>query len=115
MAGRNVVVALLSDQQEFQVMQAGDARAAAALAGLGVEVLFADNNAVQQIQQLYKHVHAPEPERPAAIVVETVTGEGVERVARNAVKAGIGWVLINRAGTYLEALRQERPDLPIAV
>ena len=58
--------------------------------------LFADNNAVQQIHQLFRHVHAPEGERPAAIVVETVTGEGLERVARNAVAAGIGWVLLNR-------------------
>ncbi len=115
MPQRKVVVALLSEQQEFQLMQAADARAAAARAGLGVDVVFADNNAVVQIHQLFKYVHAPEAERPAAIVVETVTGEGLERVARNAIKAGIGWVLINRSVSYLSALRQERGDLPIAV
>ena len=109
-----VVVGLLSDKQEFQLMQAAAAREAAASAGLEVEVLFADNNAVVQIHQLFRHVHAPEGERPAAIVVETVTGEGLERVARNAVRAGLGWVLINRSVGYLEALREERKDLPIA-
>ncbi len=109
-----VVVSLLSDKQEFQVMQATAAREAAADAGLEAEVLFADNNAVLQIHQLFRHVHAPEGERPAAIVVETVTGEGLERVARNAVRAGIGWVLINRSVGYLELLRAERKDLPIA-
>lgn len=114
MASRRVVVGLLSDQQEFQLMQAADARAAAARTGLEAEVLFADNNAVLQIQQLFRFVHAPEAERPAAIVVETVTGEGLERVARNAVKAGIGWVLLNRAVTYLEALRREAPALALA-
>ena len=113
MAAR-VVVGLLSDQQEFQLMQAADARDAAARAGLAVEVVFADNNAVQQIQQLFREIHAPEGERPAAIVAETVTGEGLERVARNAVRAGIGWVLINRGVGYLESLRAERPQLPIA-
>jgi ABC-type sugar transport system substrate-binding protein len=110
---RKIVVGLLSDAQEFQLMQASDAKAAAARAGLGIEVLFADNNAVLQIQQLFRHVHAPEEERPYAIVVETVTGEGLERVARNAVKAGIGWVLVNRHAPYVDALRAERPDLPV--
>jgi ABC-type sugar transport system substrate-binding protein len=109
-----VVVALLSEHQEFQLMQAVAARECAAQAGLEVEVLFAENNAVQQIHQLFERIYAPEAERPAAIVVETVTGEGLERVARNAVKAGIGWVLINRKVAYLDALRKERSDLPIA-
>ncbi len=109
-----VVVALLSERQEFQLMQAADARECAARAGLEIEVLFAEDNAIQQIHQLFERIHAPEAERPAAIVVESVTGEGLERVARNAVKAGIGWVLVNGKVTYLDALRKERSDLPIA-
>lgn len=109
-----VVVGLLNDEQDFQKMQAADARSAAARAGLAVEVVFADSNAVLQIQQLFRFVHAPEGERPAAIVVETVTGEGLERVARNAVKAGVGWLLLNGSARYVDALRAERPDLPVA-
>src|SRR5512134_1667234 len=95
-------------------MQAADARAAAARAGLEAEVVFAESNAVLQIHQLFRCVHAPEAERPAAIVVETVTGEGLERVARNAVRAGIGWLLVNGSVRYIDGLRQEYPDLPIA-
>jgi ABC-type sugar transport system substrate-binding protein len=109
-----VVVGLLNDEQDFQKMQAADARRAAARAGLEVEVVFAESNAVLQIQQLFRFVHAPEPQRPVAIVVETVVGEGLERVARNAVKAGLGWVLLNGSVRYIETLRGERPDLPIA-
>jgi ribose transport system substrate-binding protein len=109
---QRVVVSLITAEQEFQVLQAKDARETAEQLGLAVEVLFAENNAVLQIQQLFRHVHLPESERPVAIVVETVTGEGLERVARNAVKAGIGWVLLNRHVAYLEALRRERPDVP---
>jgi ribose transport system substrate-binding protein len=111
---RKVVVSLLTSQQEFQLMQAADAREAAARAGLEAEVLFAENNAIQQIHQLFQHVHAPDDARPAAIVAETVTGEGLERVARSAVKAGVGWVLINRDAAYIDVLRAERSDLPIA-
>jgi ribose transport system substrate-binding protein len=110
-----VVVALLSEEQEFQVMQAADARQAAARAGLEVDVLFAQNNAVLQIQQLFRFLHAPEGERPAAIVTETVTGEGLERVARNAVRSGVGWVLLNRNVAYLAELRKEHPDLPVSL
>ncbi len=109
-----VGVGLLTDQQEFQLMQAAGAREAAARAGLEIEVLFADNNAVVQIHQLFRHIHAPETARPAALVVETVANEGFERVARNAVKAGIGWVLVNRSGSHLDELRAERSDLPIS-
>lgn len=114
MAKRRVVASFLSEDQEFQVMQAADAKLAAVRAGLDLEVLYAENNAVLQIQQLYRYVHAPEGERPAVIIVETVVGEGLERVARNAARAGIGWVLLNRTVGYLESLRQEWPRLPIS-
>ena len=110
-----VVVALLNAEQEFQQLQAKDARESAARLKLDVEVAFAQGHAVVQIQQLFKHIHAPEAERPAAIVVEAATGEGLERVARNAVKAGIGWILVNARVSYVDELRQANPGLPIAM
>jgi ABC-type sugar transport system substrate-binding protein len=113
--GRRVVVSLITQDQEFQRLQAADARESADRLGLAAEILFADNNAVLQIQQLFRCVHAEEAERPAAIVTETVTGEGLERVARSAVKAGIAWILLNRRVAYMDALRRERPDLAIAM
>jgi ribose transport system substrate-binding protein len=110
-----VVVALLNAEQEFQQLQAKDARESGARLKLDVEVAFAEGHAVVQIQQLFKHIHAPEAERPVAIVVEAATGEGLERVARNAVKARIGWVLVNARVAYVEELRREHPGLPIAM
>ena len=110
-----VVVALLNAEQEFQQLQAKDARESAARLELDVEVVFAEGHAVVQIQQLFKHIHAPEAERPVAIVVEAATGEGLERVARNAVNAGIGWILVNARVAYVDELRREHPDLPIAM
>ena len=55
-----VVVALLNAEQEFQQLQAKDARETAARLKLDVEVAFAEGHAVVQIQQLFKHIHAPE-------------------------------------------------------
>jgi len=76
--------------------------------------VFAENNPVVQIHQLFRAIHAPEGERPAAILVHSVTGEGLERVARNAVRTGIAWIVLNRRVPYVEELRVERPDLAIA-
>ncbi len=110
-----VVVALLTAEQEFQQLQARDARGAAARLGLEVEVLFAEGNAVLQIQQLFKQIHAPEGDRPVAIVVEATTGEGLERVAKNAVAAGVGWILVNTRVGYVDELRAAHAGLAIAM
>jgi len=109
-----IAVSLLTSAQEFQVLQAADARAAGQRAGVEVEVLFAENNAVQQIQQLYKCVHAEEGSRPAAIVVEAVNQGGMERVARNALKRGIGWVVLEWKVEYLPSLRAEDSAAAVA-
>ena len=110
-----VVLGLLDEGQEFQRLQAEDARSAAGEAGLDVEVLYAENNAVLQIQQLYQAVHAPADRRPSVVIVETVAGEGLERLAQTAVRAGIGWILLNRRVAYLDDLRHLQPKLPIGM
>jgi ABC-type sugar transport system substrate-binding protein len=109
----SVVVSLLSSAQEFQAMQAADARAAGQRTGLDVEVVFCENNAIQQIHQLYSFIHAPEDRRPKALVVETVASEGMERVARNALKAGIAWVGQQWRTEYLPSLRAQHPKVPV--
>jgi inositol transport system substrate-binding protein len=109
----SVVVSLLSSAQEFQIMQAADARAAGQRTGLDVELVFSENNAIQQIQQLYSFIHAPEDRRPAALVVEAVTSEGMERLARNALKAGIAWVGQQWRTEYLATLRAQYPKVPV--
>jgi len=111
----SILVSLLAEDQEYQRLQADDARATAAHAGFDADVVFADNSAILQIQHLYRAIHRPPEARPAAIVVETVVGEGLERVARAAAQAGIGWILVNRRVAYLEDLRRRHPELPISL
>jgi len=110
-----VVLGLLDEGQEFQRLQADDAVAVAGEVGLDVEVLYADNNAVIQIQQLYQVVHVPADRRPTVVIVETVAGEGLERLAQAAVRAGVGWILLNRRVAYLDELRRQKPELPIGM
>jgi ABC-type sugar transport system substrate-binding protein len=109
-----VVVCLTSAEQEYQSLLSEDARAASEPLAANVEVLFAEDNAVRQIQQVFGLIHAPEDERPAAVLVHTRVPEGLERVARNAARVGIGWFLLNRTAPYLESLRAEHPGLAIA-
>jgi len=111
---QRLVVCLTSAEQEYQALQGEDARAAAARLAASVEVLFAEDNAVMQIQQLFRFVHAPQAERPAAILLHTRVPDGLERVARNAARAGIAWFLLNRTAPYLESLRAEHPELAVA-
>ena len=109
-----LVVCLTSAEQEYQALQGEDARAASRRLSARTEVLFAEDNAVMQIQQIFRLVHAPEEERPAAVLLHTRVPDGLERVARNAARAGIGWFLLNRGAPYLEALRAEHPGLALA-
>ena len=115
MTNNRVLVALLNADQEFQQLQAADARAAATRLGLSAEIVFAEGHAVVQIQQLFSHVHAEPASRPDAILVESVTGEGLQRVARNAAGAGIGWILLNTRVPYIEELRKAYPALPFSL
>ncbi|HXK08254.1 MAG TPA: substrate-binding domain-containing protein [Vicinamibacteria bacterium] len=111
--GDHIVVSLTSQDQEYQALQAEDARETGRRLGVDVEVLFAEDNGVRQIQQLFRHVHAAADERPAALLVHTRVPDGLHRVARNAAQVGIGWLLLNRTGSYLEGLRQEHPGLAV--
>jgi ABC-type sugar transport system substrate-binding protein len=107
------VASFFTREQEFQLLQAADFRAAAERCRFEVEILDAGDNPVVQIQQLFRVIHAPVEERPLALIVQTRVPDGLERVARNAIGAGIGWVLLNRTAGYLEALRSEHPGLII--
>src|SRR5262245_46973423 len=106
-----IVASLITEDNDFQLFQAADARQEAARLGLELEVIFAEGNAIQQIQQLFRQIHSSQ--RPFALIVEPVVDEGMERVARNATDAGIGWIVLNRRAPYLPELMTRRLKLPV--
>jgi ribose transport system substrate-binding protein len=108
-----IIVALLTDQQDFQLKQAEDARSAAVRAGIDAEVLFAEGNAVLQVHQLFGCINLPKEKRPVALVVESVAPDGLQCVAKSAAEMGIGWVLLSSREAYLDSLQQEFPALLI--
>ncbi len=112
--GRRVLLALVDRTQEYQQHQAAEATAAAARAGLTLEIVYAENNPIAQIYQVFGRMHAEREERPAVIVAHPVAGDALERVGRNAAKEGIGWIVLNRRAPYLDELREQAPRLLVS-
>jgi ribose transport system substrate-binding protein len=106
----NVVVALTTRENDYQAEQAVAAAEIATRLGIKLQIIYADNDAVNQTQQLIKIIQDP-AQRPSAILVEPV-GTGMPQVAKAAVGAGIGWGIINSDPEYITELRQTG-DTPV--
>jgi ribose transport system substrate-binding protein len=100
----NVVVALTTRDNDYQAEQSASAAAAAARLGVKISIVYADNDAVNQSQQLVKIIQ-DRAQRPDAILVEPV-GTPMPQVAKAAVTAGIGWGILNREADYITELRR---------
>jgi ribose transport system substrate-binding protein len=101
----NVVVSLITKENDYQLEQAASGEAAAAKLGFTVQIVYAGNDAVQQTQQILAFIQDP-AKRPDAILAEPV-GTSMEQIARAAVKAGIGWGIINSSAEYIPELRAQ--------
>jgi ABC-type sugar transport system substrate-binding protein len=100
------VVSLTTRDNDYQEEQATSAQETAARLGVELELLDAENDSVLQSQQLLKVIQASADARPAGIVFEPVGGTAMPQVAKAAVAAGIGWVVLNREVEYLAELRR---------
>jgi len=100
------IVSLTTRDNDYQQEQALSAQQAAAKAGVDIELLYADNDAVLQSQQLLKVIQSSPESRPAGIIFEPVGGTAMPQVAKAAIAAAIGWVVLNRDVEYLAELRR---------
>jgi ABC-type sugar transport system substrate-binding protein len=100
------VVSLTTDDNDYQVEQKESAEQAARKTGVDVKIIHAQNDAINQSTQVLKAIQAPKELRPDAIIFEPVGGTALPQVAKAAVSAGIGWVILNRDATYIEELRK---------
>ena len=99
----NVLVSLITDDNDYQLEQAASAQSAALKLGATVQIIYSGNDAVMQTQQILSFIQDPS-KRPDAILVEPV-GTGMAQVARAAVAAGIAWSVINSEVDYVPQLR----------
>jgi len=99
------LVSLTTSDNDYQLEQANAAEQAAKRFAVEVQVLYADNDAINQSTQLLKAIQAAPEDRPHAIIFEPVGGTALPQVAHAAVNADIGWVVLNRDANYISDLR----------
>ncbi len=100
------LVSLTNNDNDYQQEQAAAAEKAARKLGVDVQIIHANGDAVSQSQQLLHYIQGGVALRPDAIVFEPAGGTAFPQVARAAVSADIGWVVLNHEADYLEKLRQ---------
>jgi len=101
----NFLVALITNENDYQVEQANAAEDVARRLGASVQIIYAGNDAINQSQQLLAVIQGS-GNHPDAIVVEPVGGTALPHVARAAATAGIAWCVLNREADYVTELRR---------
>lgn len=101
-----IVVSLITQDNDYQVEQAAAAEEAARKLGIDLNITYADNDSIQQSQQILQFVQADAAVRPSGIIFEPIGGTALPQVGRAAVAAGIAWVVMNREVGYIKELRQ---------
>jgi ABC-type sugar transport system substrate-binding protein len=99
------VVSLTTRDNDYQTEQAQSAEEAAKRLGIDLQLLYADNDAILQSQQLLKVIQSNTEAHPDGIIFEPVGGTALPQVARAAAAAGIAWVVLNRDVEYISELR----------
>jgi len=99
------VVSLTTNDNDYQMEQAIAAEETARRLGVDIQIIYADNDAIVQSQQLLKLIQSNSDSHPDAIILEPV-GTTLPQVARAAAAAGIGWVVLNREVDYISELRK---------
>ena len=99
----NVIVSLPTNDIGYHSLQSAAAEAAARQLGVNLKLLYAGGDAIAQSQQLLNSILSAS-ERPDAVILEPA-GTPLPAVAKEAVKAGVGWVVLNRDAAYIPELR----------
>ncbi|MBI3476777.1 MAG: sugar ABC transporter substrate-binding protein [Acidobacteria bacterium] len=101
------LLSLTNDDNDYQVEQASAAKQTAIKRGIELEIIHARNDGIVQSQQLLNRIQSSTNPRPDAILFEPAGSTTLPQVARAAVAAGIGWVVLNRDADYIADLRRQ--------
>ena len=102
-------LSLITRESDYQRAQAASAEDAARRLNVAVEISYADNDAIQQSQQLLQVIHNRSSEI-RALIFEPAGNTAFPQVAHAAAAAGLGWVVINRStGNVLTAENMPNP------
>ena len=100
------LLSLIMPENHYQSLQAACARETAQRLGVDVEVVFANNDAIAQSDQLLNAIQSSKESRFDGLICAPV-GTTLVQVARHAASAGIGWAILNRECEYSDELRRK--------
>ena len=111
MSDQAIALCLVDPHNDFQQMLRADAEAAAKKAGLKLDVHFSGHDLPAQLNTIRHCIDA----KPRAILVLATRDKGLARSARDAVRAGIAFVYLNRTEDDLAETQKEHPGTPVTV
>jgi ribose transport system substrate-binding protein len=112
MARSRFLISLITKDNDYQLEQASAAEDVARALDVDIEIAYADSDAITQSQQLLDVIQSPHASEYSGIVVEPAGGTSMRQIARAAVRARIGWVLLNREIDGIGELRK-LSDAPV--
>ncbi len=101
-----IVLSLTNNDNDYQIEQATAAEDAAKRLAVDLEIVYAENDAITQSQQLLHLIQSRSASHPDAIIFEPTGGTALPQVAKAAASAGIGWAVLNRDAEYLSEIRR---------
>jgi ABC-type sugar transport system substrate-binding protein len=104
----NFVVSLITQESDYQREQADAAQQAARRLNLDLQIFYADNDAIQQSQQLFEIIQR-QSSGVNALILEPAGSTAFPQAAQAALSAGLGWVVMNRDDDSIAALRARFP------
>ncbi|HEY7097894.1 MAG TPA: substrate-binding domain-containing protein [Terriglobales bacterium] len=100
------LLSLTNNDNDYQIEQAASAEEAARRLGIDLKIIHAENDSIVQSQQLLNVIQSHSTAHPDAILLEPAGGTALPQVAKAAISAGMGWVLLNRDVEYVSELRK---------
>jgi len=111
---KRILVSLITGDNCYQKEQAAAARRAVVGSACSVDIVYSEGLAQQQVADIYSRcLRVDDRERPDALVIETVSGDGLPGLAEKVVARGVAWVLVNRRVDYVRQLRASHPSVPV--
>jgi ABC-type sugar transport system substrate-binding protein len=106
---QRTIALFLAEKSDYQELLRTDAEAAAKRAGLGLDTHYTGpNDFAAQLTKIRECIASQDP--PCAILVLAVRDHGLARAVRDAVRAGIAFIYLDRTDDELEDIRTEARD-----
>jgi ABC-type sugar transport system substrate-binding protein len=100
------LISLVTKENDYQREQAAASELVARELDVDVEVIYADNDAIMQSQQLLDILQSSRKSDFAGFILEPAGGTSMNQVAREAIRNQIAWVVLNREIDSFDDLRR---------